>query len=158
MKSFLFLILFPLITTNLFGDSLSNNTAAKFINSLIRDRDQLNNFILPEELNISGRLGIEYSGIDNKCLISNDIAPSLRKKISNKELSFTYKIEKLNDDYTKLVFSIPSIKFVREFYFKGSYLISSPFYFGRKWRKEESKFFISHISNPLLFNHYAEEN
>ncbi|MFZ0453445.1 MAG: hypothetical protein WAM24_06800, partial [Ignavibacteriaceae bacterium] len=100
---------------------------------------------------------IEYSGIDNKCLISNDIAPSLRKKISNKELSFTYKIEKLNDDYTKLIFSIPSTKFVREFYFKGSYLVSSPFYFGRKWLKEESKFFIFHISNPLLFNHYAEE-
>ncbi|MGB8320657.1 MAG: hypothetical protein WCE54_21170, partial [Ignavibacteriaceae bacterium] len=39
----------------------------------------------------------------------------------------------------------------------GSYLVSSPFYFGRKWLKEESKFFIFHISNPLLFNHYAEE-
>ncbi len=159
MKSFLFLILLTfLIISNVYGDTPSNDSAARFINSLLKNRSQLNNFILPEELNISRRLGIEYSGVDNKCLISTDIAPSLREEINNKKLSYTFKLEKLNGDYLKLIISIPSRQVKKEYYFKDSCLISPPYYFARNWKKEESKYFIFHISAPSLFNHYAEEN
>ena len=157
MKSFLFLIISTLmIISNSSGDTFSNDSAAGFINALLKDRNNLNNFILPEELSISRRLGIEYTGVDNKCLISDDIDSSLREEINSKKLSFTYKLEKLNDDYSKLFFSIPSRKFAKEYYFKDSYLISPPYYFAGNWKKEESKFFIFHISAPSLFNQYAE--
>ena len=117
-----------MIISNSSGDTFSNDSAAGFINALLKDRNNLNNFILPEELSISRRLGIEYTGVDNKCLISNDIDSSLREEINSKKLSFTYKLEKLNDDYSKLFFSIPSRKIIKEYYFKDSYLISPPYY------------------------------
>lgn len=158
MKSFLFLILSTLtIISNSSGDTFSNDSAAGFINALLKDRSNLNNFILPEELSISRRLGIEYTGVDNKCLISNDINSSLREEINSKKLSFTYKLEKLNDDYSKLFFSIPSRKIIKEYYFKDSYLISPPYYLAGNWKKEKSKFFIFHISAPSSFNQFAEK-
>ena len=158
MKNYLFIILSSfLIIPYLSADTLSNNAASKFVTSLIQDRNELSKFVEPEELEISNRLGIVYKGVDNKFLISNDIDSSLRRGINDKSLNFTYKIEKLDNNYSKLFFSIPSQKFTREYFFKDSYLISPPFYFGRNWVKEESKFFIFHLSNQALFNNYAEK-
>lgn len=158
MKKLLFIFLSTfLINTFLLADTLSYNTAQKFFISLISKRNELNKFVLPEELAISNRLGIKYKGIDNKFLISNDIDSTLRKKINDKRLNFAYKIKRLDRNYSKIIFTISSQNFTREYFFKDSYLISPPYYYGRKWTKKESKFFIFHLSEPALFNQYVEE-
>ncbi len=158
-KAAIFKVLFFSFSFNLFSvaGSLPDSIAKKFIFSLTDNRNDLYKFILPEELEISKRLGIEYSGIQNKFLISNDLDSSFRKQIINKNLNFTYKVINLDSDYSKLIFSISKLKFTKEYFFKDTFLISPPYYFGRNWVTEKSKFFIFHISSRVLFNHYAEE-
>ena len=150
-------LFFLIVNTFLFADSLSYKVTGEFVKSLTADRIELSKFVLPEELKISERLGITYKGVDNKFLISNDIDSSIRKRINENNLNFTYKIEKLDKNYSKLIFTIPSLKIAKGYYFKDSHLISPPFYFARDWENKESKFFIFHVSDPALFNHYAEE-
>jgi len=116
----------------------------------------LHKFVLPEEFKLSKRLGISYTGLDNKFLISNDIDTFIRKEINENNLKFTYKIENLDSNYSKIIFTVPSKNFSREYYFKDSSLISQPYYYARNWKQIKSKFFIFHASDPGLFNGYSE--
>ncbi len=150
-------IIFITIINNLAlsGGKLPDSTAKNFISALLNNRSSLQKFVLPEELALTKRLGINYTGIDDKFLISNDVDSSLRADISNNNLNFTYKIENLEGNYSKLILSIPSKSLTREYIFKDSFLISRPYYYGRNWKKIESKYFNFYISDPLLFNNYS---
>ncbi|MDA3860377.1 MAG: hypothetical protein PF445_04045, partial [Melioribacteraceae bacterium] len=65
-----FLIIFP---TLVFSQNLSENTAKLFIQSLISDSNNLQDFVDTTEIRLSRRLDISYSDSKNKFLISNDL-------------------------------------------------------------------------------------
>ena len=158
MRFIPFLILFLLI--NGFpskAQSLPDSTAREFINSLLVNRNNLDEFVLPEELSLSGRLGISYKGIDKKYLISNDIDSAARVKFIRNKFTFTYSIERLAKNYSYLKVEIPSLNLMREYFFKGHYLVSKPYYYSRNWEIINSKYFVFHISNKSQFNCYAIE-
>ncbi len=150
-------IIFITVINNfaLIGGTLPDSTAKSFIFALLNNRSNLQKFVLPEELALSNRLDINYTEIDDKFLISNDVDSSLRADISNNNLNFTYNVESLDGSYSKLILLIPSKNFSREYLFKDSFLISRPYYYARNWKKIESKYFIFYISDPLLFNDYS---
>ena len=137
--------------------NLTDSTAAKFIEAILHDDKSLKNFVLPEELKISNRLGASYFGIKNKFIISNDIDSTIREEILNHIISYDYTIKKVDKNYSKLILKIPSENIEREYIFFNSFLISKPFYYSRNWKKKESKYFKFFISDPEYFNDYSEK-
>ena len=101
-------IIFITVINNfvLIGGTLPDSTAKSFIFALLNKRSSLQKFVLPEELALSNRLGINYTDIDHKFIISNDVDSSLRADISNNNLNFTYNVESLGGSYSKLILLI----------------------------------------------------
>ena len=145
-KAAIFKVLFFSFSFNLFSaaGSLPDSIAKKFIFSLTKSRNDLYKFVLPEELEISKRLGIEYSGIQNKFIISNDLDSSLREQIINKKLNFTYKVISLDSNYSKLIFSISNLKAKREYFLKDCFFNFTAILFWQKLGKRKEQIF--HIS------------
>ena len=67
-----FLLFLPL---SLYSQNLSQIRADEFISKLIKNSNDLEKFVLSQELKISKRLNIKYEGVKNKFLISYDIDP-----------------------------------------------------------------------------------
>ena len=139
------------------SQALARDQAESFIQTLIAN-DDLRGFVDQSELEISGRLGIEYEGVDNKFLISYDIEDSIKTSIRRNELDYTIDVVDLEDDYSRIVFSIPELSYQREFYFKGQRYISPISYYTRDWKRLESKHFRFLISDTTLFNLYCVDN
>jgi len=133
------------------SQTLTNERAAQFINAMINNSDSLENFVLPEELAISKRLGISYEGIKNKFLISYEIPQQIIEEIKNNKVDYSLNINQLDDEFSLLHFEIKQMSY----YFKNSYLISPPYFFYKDWQKIESEHFIFYISNPINFNQYS---
>jgi hypothetical protein len=157
MKIFLFAVLIFYNINPTKAQSFTDSTANVFINSLTLQRDRLDKIILPDELELSKRLGITYKNIDKKYLISNDIEPEIRDKITKNQLTFTFSIDKLADDYSRLKFVIPKINLTRDYFFKKTQLISKPYYYSRDWKIIKSEYFIFHISYESFFNKYSAD-
>jgi hypothetical protein len=138
-----------------FGQILSDSTTREFINSLLVKRNNLDKFVLPEELSLSERLGISYKDIDKKYLISNDIDSAARDEIIKNKFAFTYSIEKLPENFSLLKVNIPKMDLTREYFFKDFFLVSKPYYYSRNWKTITSQYFIFHISDSSLFNMYS---
>ena len=150
-------IIFPflLFAVTVFSQTLPDSSAVSFIKALISDSPALDKYVLPDELNLANRLGITYAGENRKYLISNDIDASLKKGILDGKIKYDYKIEKLDDDYSKLILSIPSANITKEYFFKKSFLVSAPYYYSAKWKTFENGYFVFHISDTTLFNNYS---
>jgi hypothetical protein len=150
---FLFILLF--ISFNIYSKGLTESKAKLFINALINKSDNLNNFVLPEELKLSERLGITYKQTKFKYLISNNINDSVLIKLRKKSLKYAFKIEPLKKNYSILKFQVPSKNIERDYYFYKSYLISRPYYYSRNWAIKKSDFFEFHVSDAISFNEYS---
>jgi hypothetical protein len=151
-----YILIFLVIITNIYSQNLSDSVTKSFIESLINESGDLVKFVLPEELELSNRLGINYIDTKFKFLISNDIEPAVRTKLQNKSLKYEYSIDSLGNDYSLLKFQVPSENFKREYYFYKSYLISRPYYFARNWYKLQSKYLVFHISDRVFFTWYVK--
>ena len=148
-------LLMMLLGIQIMANNLLDSTATKFIKYLILGKDEIKSIILPEELEMSNRLGINYIGVKNKSLISKDLDSLTLAEIKNGSVKYEYNVESLTDDYSKVVFSVPSKKIIREYFFKDDYMISTPRYYSRNWELLESEYFVFHISDPAIFNNYC---
>jgi hypothetical protein len=151
----LILFLLPAIS---YSQVLSNGVAEEFIQSLIEESEELRNYVLPDELQLSEQLNITYDNVKHKFLISYDIDPLVKSKIINEQLNYEYKIVELLDDHSRLEFIVPSLNYKKDFYFKGEHLISPIHYHTQGWKQIESEHFIFVISDPSLFNSYCVDN
>ena len=154
---YLGIIVAALLLIQLPSQVLARDQAESFIQALIAN-DDLQDFVDQSELEISGRLGIEYEGVDNKFLISYDIEDSIKNSINRGEIDYTMDVTDLEADYSKIVFSIPELSYQREFYFKGRKYISPISYHTRDWKRIDSKHFRFLISDTTLFNSYCMDN
>ncbi len=147
-----FLLIFSIFLP---AQSLSNEQAESFIQALLINSDKLNSFFDPSESALSKRLGITYSGIKFKQLISIDIDNQIKTKILRNQLKYNQEIIHLESDFTKLVISIPKEKLKYEFMFNKSKLVSKPGYYSRNWKLINSKYFVFHTDNLSLLNDYS---
>ena len=74
----LILLLLPAIS---YSQALTDKIAEGFIQSLLEVNEEIRNFVLPEELQLSERLSITYDDVKNKFLISYDIDPLVKSTI-----------------------------------------------------------------------------
>ncbi len=151
------IFILSIIFIPLFINAIEQSVADSFIKAFIAG-DAITEFVDKNQLEISNRLGIKYQNVKNKFLISYDISDDVKKLIRNKKLAYRVKIKNLEEDYDKIIFSIPKIKYQREFFFKGNYYISPIAFYTRDWQKISSKHFIFVVSNPELFNGFCIEN
>ena len=152
---YILLIIFP---TLLFSQNLTDKKAKVFIESLISDSNNLENFVDTTEMRLSKRLGISYPNYKHKFLISNDLLFSVKEKIRNGKVKYKYHIKNLEPNYSKLIFETPKEKIKLEYFFYNSKLISKPFYYSTNWKKISSKYFIFHVSDTTLINNYSISN
>lgn len=146
-----------IIPVNSFSQNLTQERGKEFIISLIENRDDLEDFALEEELDFSKRLNISYKGIKHKFLISYDIDPLIREGIRTKTLDYELKIEKLSENYSRLIFLVPEKNYKICYYFKGQFLISPIYYYTEDWKRLEYKYFTILLSDTTLFNEYSAQ-
>jgi hypothetical protein len=136
--------------------ALSDTTAARFAQTLIRQDSALAEFVLPEELARSTRLGIEYRGVRHKFLIGYDLDPRVRQALKADSTGLRFEVRPLEEDYSLLTLRLPAQGYEKSFYFKGSRLVSPVYYHTRHWQRRESRHFIFLLSDPASFNDCAE--
>lgn len=144
----IFLALF--FTCNIFSQSQSD----LFLKALINKENVLA-YIDKDELQRSQRLGISYTGVEYKALISFDIDESIKNDIKANSLQCNINEEKLEEDYFKVTFSVPFKSYSKIFYLKSGKFVSPSSYFSRDWKTIESKYFIFKIREPKYFNDYC---
>jgi len=155
MKIIALLLLVLLFTHDALSQSLTNKRAEEIIKALISNSDSLENFVLPEELAISKRLGISYHGVENKFLISYEIPEEIKKEIKNGKTDYTFYIEKIGDEFSILHFECAEKNYKTKYYFQKDYLISPPYFYYKDWQSIESEHFIFYLSEPKFFNQYS---
>jgi len=138
-----------------YPQTLSPKEAESFIQALLTNSDELGEYFDSSEVMLSKRLGISYSGVKFKSLISLDIDPLIKAQIIDKQLNYEYEIKSLQNDFSKLVVSIPKKKLSYEFIFAKSKFLSKPGYYSRDWVRIKSKYFEFHTSDSSLLNEYS---
>lgn len=139
----------------LFTLSLTSSAQSidRFFNALIFNPENISQFIHPEEIKRSGRLGIKYEDVKNKFLISFDIDESVKEKIRSKELTYSIETIILEDNFLKAVFT--SENYSKEFYFYYDLFVSPAFYFTNNWKEIDGKYIKVILSSDTLFNEYS---
>jgi len=135
----------------------ARDRAESFIQALIANND-LQEFVDQSELEISGRLGIQYEGVDNKFLISYGIEDSIKNGINRGEIDYAIDVSDLEGVYSKAILSVPELSYQKEFHFKDQRYISPISYYARDWKRIDSKHFRFLISDTTLFNSYCIDN
>lgn len=155
MKTLALSLLILLLAHDAVSQSLTNKRSEEFINALIGNSNSLENFVLPEELAISKRLGISYRGVEHKFLISYEIPKEIIKEIKNGRTGYTFYIEKIEDEFSILHFEYADMNYKTRYYFQNNYLISLPYFYYKDWQSIESEHFIFYVSEPKFFNQYS---
>lgn len=127
----------------------------KFFKALIYNDSIVKDFVNPVELERSERLGIKYTGVKNKFLISFDIDEQMKENIRQGAYKYELRTGDLGNNYTKVDFSVPAINYKKTFYFQHSGFIDPAIYYTRNWQVKESKYFIYRLSEPRYFNDYC---
>ncbi len=156
----LLLILFILIflPVHSFSKILTRKRAETFIQILLEEKSNLEEFVLPQELELSHRFNISYTYIKYKFLISYNIDPIVKKRVIKNQIPYEISINELQNDLSCLEFYVPEMNYKRNFYFKEKYLISPIYFYTSGWKKIESEHFIFMISDSTLFNPYCIMN
>lgn len=118
---------------------------------IISDSPEISDYIFPEEFEIADRFGISYYEVANKFFIANEF-PKVDKNIKR-----DIKITDLENNFSLLNITLPSIQLTRDYYTKDSFIVSKPFYSSRNWKTKESEHFKFFISDNSLFNDYSIE-
>lgn len=146
MKFFCLIILLANVS---FSQNISTERLEEIVNLVITNSPDISNYIYPEELEISNRLGISYQEKVNKFFIANEFPKT------NGITDYDFKINSLEDNFSLLTISIPSQNISQEYYLKDSSIASKPFYYSRNWKVKESNHFKFFISEETLFNDYS---
>ena len=156
-RLFYLLFIFCFIPIEVFAQTLLTTRAKSFITSLMENKS-IEEYIDPHELDISNRLGIHYENVVNKFLISYDFEDEIRDQIKKHRLDYQIEIYDLEDGFSMLSFQIPTLDYLREFYFYGNLLVSPISYYTRNWFTKDSKHFRIILSDTLYWNSYCTEN
>ncbi len=152
MKIIFFLLLFfPFAYTQ----TISNDRIDKIITLLITNSPDISNYINPNELKIAKRFGIEYEGIENKFLIANEIPKEFTNDLLTGTIKYEYKLEGLEDNFSLLTITIPTLTLKSEYFLKDSFLVTSTYYHARNWKTITSDHFQFFVSDETLFNDYS---
>ena len=146
MKFFCLIILLANVS---FSQNISTERLEEIVNLVITNSPDISNYIYPEELEISNRLGISYQEKVNKFFIANEFPKT------NGITDYDFKINSLEDNFSLLTISIPSQNNSQEYYLKDSSIASKPFYYSRNWKVKASNHFKFFISDETLFNNYS---
>jgi hypothetical protein len=142
MKNFIFVTL--LVSLNLSIFSLNRDTSEDFIQAVIEQSDNLDNFVSEVELNKSNRLGIQYKNVKHKWLISYELEPRLK--------DYTLNIETLKDDYSKLILTDSITKKTNEYFFHKDKFISPLSYHTKDWQIQQTEFIDFYLSDTNFFH------
>jgi len=132
------------------------NYYKKFFDDLIKDNNGLAEYFSISETDKANRLGISYTDIKNKRLISYDIEKDIKDNIVNNNLSYDISINNINDTITCVNFSLAGNNYLKSFYFQNWKLISPLTYFCSDWKKTGSKYFEFYVSDTLYFNKFCK--
>jgi hypothetical protein len=138
--------------------TLTDARASAFVDALVQHRDSLPRFVDPEELAVSGRLGIIYDGVDQKFLISYDLDARVRSRILPPELRRTIDLLNPESDVSRLTLTLPRENVHVSFLFHDSMLISPIRQATRNWSVRDSHHFRFFISDTAQFNPYCVDN
>lgn len=133
----------------------SQTSVDKFFDKLIYNDSNISSLVDSQEVIRSNRLGITYTGVTNKFLISYDIDEEARKRIIENNTGYSTKILETQGDYSKVEFNVPSMSYTKIFYFKSGKFIPPSTYYDHDWKTITSKYFIFRISEPKYFNEYC---
>jgi hypothetical protein len=133
----------------------SQSSIDKFFETLIHNSNNISSFVDEQEIVRSDRLGINYTGVTNKFLISYDIDEEVRISIIENNAGFTTKVLETKGDFSKVEFDVPSLNYSKLFYFKSGKFISPSTYYARDWKTFTSRYFIFKVSEPKYFNDYC---
>ena len=142
MKNFIFVTL--LVSLNLSIFSLNRDTSEDFIQAVIEQSDNLDNFVSEVELNKSNRLGIQYKNVKHKWLISYELEPRLK--------DYTLNIETLKDDYSKLILTDSITNKTNEYFFHKDKFISPLSYHTKDWQIQQTEFIDFYLSDTNFFH------
>ena len=148
---FLLLLFFPFTYTQ----TISSDRIEKIINLLITNSPDISNYINADELQIANRFEIEYEGIKNKFLIANDIPKEFTNDLLNGKIKYEYRLESLENNFSLLTITIPSLNLKREYFLKDSFIVTSAYYHSRNWKTITTDHFQFFISDETLFNDYS---
>lgn len=139
------------------SQGLSMDEARRFVQALVLDSDSLPNHVLPEELTLSERLGITYTGVQHKFLIGYDLDPQVKTAIREGALDYGLQVDNLEGDFSRLRLTVTGQRELeRSFYFEGTQLVSPVYYFSRDWPRRNSRYFVFCISDTTRFNSASE--
>ncbi len=144
-----------LLMHNSFAQTLSTETADRFCHALFTRTQELQKYVLPEELTRSNRLGITYEGNPFKFLISNDIDFALCGLLLANPKNYSLHITPLEEGYSSLTIEIPAKGESREYFFKDSLLVSKPYYYARNWKILHGTYFDMYVSDTNLIHSAA---
>ena len=148
MKKILLILFFPSIL-------FSQQAYSDFFKAVINDSKNIEDYIDPEDLARSGRLGITYDGVKNTFLISFDIDESIKKEIKELKSEYSYIVPSGESNYKAIEFSMRNSKYKKKFYFRDGKFIAPSTYFTKDWLTKTSKYFVFKISEPKYFNDYC---
>ena len=112
--------------------AFSQTNPEKFVKALINNSDNIRDFVDESELTRSERLGMTYTGVKDKFLIGYDIDEQVKSDLKEGRLLYDVKEKTLEDNYSQVEFSVPSIKYSKLFYFRDGKFISPTTYLTRK--------------------------
>ena len=127
----------------------------RFIDALIHDKDNITDYIDKDELNSSSRLGIEYSGVNHKWLISFDIPDEVKEGFKGGKYNYTLQTQQLEDGFSVVTLAVGSVNYLQKFYFLNDNFVHPSIYFTRNWKEIESRYFKFKLSEPKYFNDYC---
>ncbi|MFO7896199.1 MAG: hypothetical protein R6U84_04635, partial [Candidatus Cloacimonadales bacterium] len=126
-----------------------------FIQSLLDEEADLEQFIEADELEKSQRLGIQYNYEARKYLISYELDLAVKAMMLADKNSYQISEETIAASYSKITLQIAKLDYEKEYYFKNSKLISPLSYFSKDWLTAESKYFRFILADSALTNQKA---
>jgi hypothetical protein len=140
--------------SGLYPQTLTNELARKFINQLCSGNN-IDLMIDAKTLIVTNRLGIEYDNVQNKSLISYELATEIKKLFLVDSSQFIFSIEKISDTIDELKLSVPSKGYTTQYYFTDSKYTHPVLVFTNDWSVTESKYFEFLVQDKSLTNEYA---
>lgn len=132
---------------------LAQSVPQKFFDALVYDKGNITDFINKETYTRSKCLGITYSGVKEKALLTFEIPEKMKEDI----VSGKHKLEifeSTEGKYTVVNITIPGYNYGRTYYFDGGFIPVSE-YMTRQWGKLESRYFKFRLQDATFFNDYC---
>ena len=152
-KLFYNFLIVMLIVVSVQSRNITKAQADNFIDALLNNRPETADFFDSSEIEIANRLGINYKNVDHKFLVTYDFDPEVKQKLLNGEWDFQITIENPDSIYSKIIFYIPQLELLKEFFSRNSKLISPVTFYTADWKRIESKHFCFVVSDTSLFNY-----